>query len=41
MFILWQRSDRNEYNENYYNSFDIHYDADNFMVLQRIYMEKG
>ena len=40
MFITCQRSDRSEYNENFFNSVDMHYDADNFMVLQWINMEK-
>ena len=39
-FITCQRSERNEYNENFFNSVDMHYDADNFMVLQWINMEK-
>ena len=41
MFITCQRSEQNEYNENFFNSVDMHYDADNFMDLQKIYMEKG
>ena len=40
MFISCQRSERDEYNENFFNSVDMHYDADNFMVLQWINMEK-